>query len=1074
MDKKTAKFRLKDLTERYADNITSVRPHDSNYNETELRSDYLDDFLKILGWDVNNNRGAPQHLREVKQEESIEVDHEEKVSRKHPDYTLRVQGERRLFVEAKKPSVRIEENQDAAHQVREYGWNAGLDISLLSNFHHLALYDCRYQPGETDSADVARRSLLDYTQYVEHFDEIWDTLSREAVLDGSNQLGEHDKFTGKRFDDLFLEQIEGWRGALARNLLQLNPELSEDELNFLAQRLIDRIVFLRICEDRGLETYERLREVESYDELKGLFEEADERYNSGLFDFIDDQLSMGVDVAPNVLTEIFEELYYPQSPYNFAVVDAGILGEIYDTFLGKRVRVQEGTATVEPKPEVVASGGVVPTPPYVSRNIVEETLSPLYEGKSPEQLKDLRVCDMCCGSGSFLLAAYEELLNYHREWYIDDGPENHPGRILEGGPGNQWKLTLREKRRILLNSIHGVDLDQQAVEVARFSLLLKVLEDETSSAVRGYIEEYGEEALPSLNDNVKLGNSLIDSDYLESVSDVDQQILERSQPFDWSEEFPHVFESGGFDAIVGNPPYIRIQNLVEHTPDEVAFYRSEDSPYATADQDNFDKYYLFAERALPLLNHEGRLGYITPHKFMSIESGEPLRCLLSEGQHVRKITHFGVEQVFPDRTTYTAILNLGSAESDTFEVERVDAIDDWRSGKTFPNREFDSEHIDCDPWVFISEEAQDLFTRVREDGRNTQLKEVADIPVGLQTSADDIFIIQQGNDPTIMEADDGAEVISFKKKGASWEIEREIARFALYDAILEPFRQPEGNAWMIFPYAVESGTAKLYTEQKMRDRFPRTWKYLNHFKDQLDPEQDEVGRTSVRGGDEKWYQYGRRQSLTKFDGSEKLVWSTLATQTPYTYDGRGLVFTGGGNGPYYQLRPKEASKIDLPGAEQEYSIFYLLALLSDPVLESMVKVRGSDFRGGYYSHGKQFIETLPIRKIDFSDEEEKQLHDETADLARSLVETLGSLEDTSLPSERRALELQTQRLRYQIADKVATLYGFTRDDYLTVTEGSLLLSPPGDEKEKLGSLPSFLLRHSDELEKLNLDDVDSN
>jgi type I restriction-modification system DNA methylase subunit len=1073
MDKETARSRLVDLTEKYAQNVGALRPHSSGYNETELRRDYLDEFLSLLGWDVDNTRGAPQHLREVKQEESIEVDHKENVSRKHPDYTLRVQGERRLFVEAKKPSVRIEESPDAAYQVREYGWNAGLDVSLLSNFHHLAIYDCRYRPDEGASAEVARLSLLDYTQYVDHFDEIWDTLSRDFVLNGKHQLDGQEKFTGKRFDELFLEQIEEWRGTLAQNLLQLNPELSEDELNFLAQRLINRIVFLRICEDRDLETYERLRGVESYDELKGLFEEADERYNSGLFDFIDDQLSVGVNVAADVLTEIFEELYYPQSPYNFAVVDSGILGKIYDEFLGKQVQVQEGNATVEPKPEVVASGGVVPTPPYVSRNIVEETLSPLYEGESPDQLEDFRVCDMCCGSGSFLLAAYEELLNYHREWYIDNGPENHPGRILEG-PGDQWKLTLHEKRRILLNSIHGVDLDQQAVEVARFSLLLKVLEDETSSAVQGYIEEYGEEALPSLKNNVKLGNSLIDSDYLESVGDTDEQIFERIQPFDWSEEFPHVFENGGFDAIVGNPPYIRIQNLVEHTPDEVAFYRSDDSPYATADQDNFDKYYLFVERALPLLNQEGRLGYITPHKFMSIEAGEPLRCLLSEGQHVRKITHFGVEQVFPDRMTYTAIMNLGRAESDTFEVERVDAIDDWRSGKSFPRREFDSDHIDCDPWVFISREAQDLFTRVREDDRNTQLQEVADIPVGLQTSADDIFIIQQGNNPTVTEADDGTKVIRFTKKGASWEIEREIARFALYDAILDPFRQPEGNAWMIFPYAVENGTAELYSEQEMQNRFPRTWKYLNHFKDQLDPEQDEVGRTSVRGGDEKWYQYGRRQSLTKFDGSEKLVWSTLATQTPYAYDGRGLVFTGGGNGPYYQLRSKEASKIDLPGAEQEYSIFYLLALLSDPVLESMVKVRGSDFRGGYYSHGKQFIETLPIRKIDFNDEEEKQLHDETANLSKSLVETLGDLEDASLPSKQRALKLQSQRLRHQIAERVASLYGFTKDDYLTVTEGSLLLSPPADEKKKLGSLPSFLLQHSDELDHLNLDDTTSN
>lgn len=1073
MDKETARSRLVDLTEKYVQNVESLRPHSSEYNETELRGDYLDDFLSILGWDIGNTRGAPQHLREVKQEESIEVDHKENVSRKHPDYTLRVQGERRLFVEAKKPAVRIEENPDAAYQVREYGWNAGLDISILSNFHHLAIYNCRYQPDKDDSAEVARRSLLNYTQYVNHFDEIWDTLSRESVLDGRHQLGEQDGFTGKRFDDLFLEQIEGWRAALAQNLLQLNPELSEHELNFLAQRLINRIVFLRICEDRGLETYERLRGVESYNELKSLFEEADERYNSGLFNFIDDQLSMGVNVAADVLTEIFEELYYPQSPYNFAVVDPGILGEIYDAFLGKQVQVQEDTATVEPKPEVVASGGVVPTPPYVSRNIIEETLSPLYEGKSPDQIEDLRICDMCCGSGSFLLAAYEELLNYHREWYINDGPENHPGRILEG-PGNQWKLTLREKRRILLNSIFGVDLDQQAVEIARFSLLLKVLEDETSSAVRGYAEEYGEKALPSLKSNIKLGNSLIDSDYLKNVGDIDEEILERSQPFDWAEEFPDVFENGGFDAIVGNPPYVRIQNLVEYTPDEVAFYQSEDSLYVTADQDNFDKYYLFVERALRLLNQEGRLGYIIPHRFMTNDTGESLRRLLSDDQHVRKITHFGVEQVFPNRTTYTAILILGKAETEDFAVTRVDSVNDWRSGKPFPKREFDQTYLNEEPWFFISEGAKILHEKIHSDENTIELNEVAEIPVALQTSRNSVFLIEDKNKYELRETEDRSEVIMFEKSGQKYEVEKKVCRFGMHKSSVEPFIKPKGNTWFIFPYLVEGDEERPYSEDEMRNFFPRAWSYLNDHRKELDPSFEEYGRKSVRG--DKWYEYGRRQGLTTFDGTEKLVWYVLADCTPYSYDDKGLVFTGGGHGgPFYQLRTKSSSQMDIDGAEQNYSIFYLLAVLSDPIIESMVKVRANGFKGEYYSHNKQFVKDLPIPLINFSNEMEKRAHDKIARLSKSLVETRSDLEDRgTTPSKRRALRLRSRNLRYRIANQVASLYGFTKDDYLTVTEGNLLLSPPGDEGERQGSFPSFILQHSDELDKLDLDDTPSN
>ena len=1066
MDKAEAHDRLSDLIAEYEQQVENIRPSQSSYNETQLRNDYLNDFLEILGWDVNNKKSAPQHLREVVQEESIDVDSQGESTKKNPDYTLRVRGERRTFLEAKKPSVRVESNSDAAYQTRQYGWNAGLDISFLSNFHHLVVYDCRYRPEKGDAAHVARYAIFEYTEYLERFDELWELVSRQAVMSGRQIFKEEEQPTGAQtFDEFFLAQIEEWRSELAQDLIQRNEGLSERELNFLVQRLINRIIFLRICEDRELEIHERLLEVESYDQLKEIFYEADDRYNSGLFDFIEDKLSMGVDVSSEVLTDIFSELYYPESPYNFAVVDASILGKIYDLFLGREIRKENETVSVDRKPEVVASGGVVPTPPYVVNEIVSQTLAPLCEGKSPEQLKEINICDICCGSGTFLLAAYEYLINRHQEWYTNNNPEEYSDSVVEG-PDDTWELTLREKRRILVETIHGIDIDEQAVEVTRFSLLLKVLEGESREAVDGYISEYGRKALPSLRENIKVGNSLVDSDYFRSAEDIfDIQHYDKVRPFDWQDEFEQTFDKGGFDAIVGNPPYVRIQNLVAYTPQEVEFYRSTDAPYRSADQDNFDKYYLFVERALNLLNEEGRLGYILPHKFFSIKAGETLRCILSEGSHVHSITHFGVQQVFPGHTTYTAILILGKSPREEFKVERIDDVEGWRVGREFPSRGFQSESISCDPWVFVSREAEELFARIREADNTAELQEIADIPVGLQTSADHIYIISEDRDEVYTKKDqDGRKLLCFEKRGESWCIEHDIVRPALYDQTITPFEKPEANAWMIFPYEVADGKANLYTEEQMESRFPRCWDYLDAHREKLE------GR-SIRGGEEKWYQYGRTQSLTKFDGSDKLIWSTLATRTPYAYDDAGSLFTGGGNGPYYMLRPK--SQDQLPEGAHQYSIFYLLAVLSDPIIESMVKARASDFRGGYYSHGKQFIKTLPIRSVDFDDADEVQMYNRTVDLSRRLVNAVQGLKSATLPAQRRALKGQIKELRFRLAEQISDLYGFDGNDYRSVTEGNLFLSPPVDEEdggevEKLDTLPSFLVRNSGEVDELNL------
>ncbi len=259
-----------------------------SYNETQLRRDFLDQFFAALGWDVHNTQDYAEAYREVIHEDAIKVG----AFTKAPDYCFRVGGTRKFFVEAKKPSVNVKDDLAPAFQVRRYAWSAKLPLSILTDFEEFAVYDCRVKPDKNDKASTARILYLTYAEFETRWDEIAAIFSKDAVLKGS-----FDKYAqavkGKKgtaeVDAAFLHEIEGWRELFARNIALRNSQLSQRELNFAVQQTIDRIIFLRICEDRGMEAEGRLAATTNganvYKRLCDLFRLADDKYNSGLFHF---------------------------------------------------------------------------------------------------------------------------------------------------------------------------------------------------------------------------------------------------------------------------------------------------------------------------------------------------------------------------------------------------------------------------------------------------------------------------------------------------------------------------------------------------------------------------------------------------------------------------------------------------------------------------------------------------------------------------------------------------------------------------------------------------------------------
>ncbi len=650
---------IKELVERFKFNINDYKK--GNYNETQVRREFIDPFFKALGWDVANEKGYAEAYKDVVHEFSLKT----KDKAEAPDYLFRIGGTKKFFVEAKKPSVNLKDDISPAFQLRRYAWSAKLPLSILTDFEELAVYDCRIQPTKTDKSSTARINYFTYEEYIDRWDEIESIFSRDAILKGSfDKFAESNK--GKRgtaeVDDAFLKEIEKWRELLARNIALRNESLSNRELNFAVQKTIDRIIFLRICEDRGIEDYGQLMNLQNganvYQRLLQIFTRADEKYNSGLFHFDDekdrkeepDKITPALSIDDDKLKEIIKNLYYPESPYEFSVLPSDILGHVYEQFLGKVIRLTPGhRAVVEEKPEVKKAGGVYYTPTYIVNYIVKNTLGKKLEeieekfsltnrhsGLDPESIPNImraikaaskiKVLDPACGSGSFLIGAYQYLLDWHIKLYsveislMKSLRKDSPVYQTKEG---EYRLTTTEKKRILLNNIYGVDIDSQAVEVTKLSLLLKVLEGETEESLTTQLSMFRQRALPDLSSNIKCGNSLIGPDFYDQTElNLDEEEHYRINVFDWNEEFKEIMNDGGFDCVIGNPPYVRTSTLNKV---DVVYFKNR---YKNSEAS--DLYLLFIEMGIELLKNRGKFSYITPKFLLFNIDCETTRLMLSK------------------------------------------------------------------------------------------------------------------------------------------------------------------------------------------------------------------------------------------------------------------------------------------------------------------------------------------------------------------------------------------------------------------------------------------------------------
>lgn len=606
------------------------------------------------------------------------------------------------------------------------------------------------------------------------------------------------------------------------------------------------------------------------------------------------------------------------------------------------------------------------------------TVGKLIEGTTPAEIAEMRFADIACGSGSFLLGIYDLLLNYHSRYYND-----HPRKVRKGDyieKDGVLHLSLRKKREILLNNIYGVDIDPQAVEVTQLSLYLKLLEEETIASARGYQLQMYAAILPSLNRNIICGNSLIEDDILE------RGLFERPEektlnPMNFEEAFPNVIKRGGFDAVVGNPPYVRIQTLPRN---QVAYLTS----HFEAATGNCDIYVSFTERGYSLLKRDGILGQILPNKFIKTDYGRGLRKIIADHKALAEIIDFGAEQVFDQATTYTCLLFLTKRPNKHFSFAEAKATRDALVAPTFTVR--NTADLSAEAWAMSDNATAQLLAKL-----SAGTVRLLDLPAEMNrgsTGNDEVFVVSR-------EAD----------------IEEDATRIPNFASDFGRYRfSPTGKWRVIFPYLKEDGGFRLYRESELKQHFPKTFAYLRGHRNIL----------KQRKGAHAWYGFSAPRSLATHERARILIPLLanrgLCSLIPENMSGKLCPMAGGG------FTLSLDSSCDLRPE-------YVLGLLNSRLFFWWLLQKSNVFRGGWITCTKQYFGELPIRKLDLAIALQKAQHDHLVDQVEQLIAVKGQLSASKSERDRNFYQRKEATLERRIDDLVYGLYGLTSTE-ITLTE----------------------------------------
>jgi len=946
MEKRLEK--LKKLIEKYY-NYKNEGRLDLSSEET-IRT-WINQLLAIFDWDVMD---TSQILQEkILSKEEKEKVHEINSTSTRPDYTFKIGNQKLTFLDAKAINVNLETDNKSAFQIKSYGWSISASYAFITNFEEFVIYDCSYTPKASQLADYGR-IYLSIDNYVESFEILEKHLLRKNII-GTGLQEFHDTITKKSektIDTIFAEELSAFRVSLANNILQNNQLLIDDnleQLSYVTQVIINRIIFIRICEAKQIEKEGLLQEFYErgfWEQFKNSsYNDFYQHYDGPLFDR--SEVFQKIVISDEIFKSLLDLLYYP-SPYRFDVIPTKLLSDIYEIFLSKKLIIKDGVVNEELKLEYTKSNGAVSTPKYLVEDLLKRTIVTKQLIKDGiEGILNTKILDFACGSGVFLIEIFEYLETHLIDIYKADPNPKYKNLFFQ--QHGKIALTIEGKRQIIANCIYGIDIDPEAYEVAKMSLSLKIIDSLDFFENYQELGIFGSKILNSVGENIKCGNTLIGSDIMDKYPQIleNEEQLFRTNPFDWKSEegFAHIFnEKGGFDFIVGNPPYVEVKNYNLVYP---IMYRYIKEQYQTTKNGKIDLSIAFIERGISLLNPQGQMGLIIQKRWFKTNYAKKIRQYITSNNLLSQVIDFEANNIFKNRTTYVASLILSKKPKNEIifkqikeSIEKLPSKLNSLAPYEVDSGEFETiplEAINQNPWNF--EDSKLLAITARLLNQFGDFSVFATVRVGIQVLWDKAYHIK------VTSFNGNGTLTGDTKLQKNITIEVDACRPLILNKQFHPFCKDETDTYVIFPYEIIDGKSRAILFDEFSAKYPLASDYLNT--------QKKIIMKNIETFDnDEWHLYTRANNHQRIEPKVMIPMTaqdTFANVTlnPMNYcDNANMFF------------------IDI-AEKSEINLYAIAGVINSTLFSVIARSIALKQQNGYFKFNKQFIEPIPFPTENF-------------------------------------------------------------------------------------------------------------
>lgn len=994
--KESVKENLQKFLIKYNANRDSLK----EASEQTMRS-WIDEFLSIFDWDCQN-------LHQVHQEKAVSKEEREKLksigsSHTTPDYTLKNGSVRINFLDAKDLQDNLKDDGAIAFQARSYGWSAGLECTVVTNIEELAFYSCLKQPNEQDNPNLDR-IYFKFDQYIENFDEIFKLLYRPNVISGLQAEMLNSGISNRKdnmveLDQSFANLLSNFRLALAGQILKHKKDLnSGNELNHIVQSIINKIMFVRFCEGRGLEEENlllKLTEDNFWNSFKQTLTRYEINYDGPMFCDLKDLEDLLLE--DEVFLPFIKQLYYP-SPYKFDVIPIELLAEVYEKFLSQEIIIEHGAIKHRQKEFYVKQQGAISTPKFMVDFLLERVFNGFKHVNTLDDLFKVKILDPACGSGTFLLGILEALETKAVELFMA-GQVNIKQYELFVKLDNVIYPTVELRRQLILNCIYAIDMDIQAVEVAKMSLALRLIDNFSRP---DYNEELGlcrDLLLNQIGKNIIHGNTLVGFDILEDFENIgsELEVLKTLVPLNVTEDFSEVFgrettDKSGFDYIVGNPPYVETKSYIDGLP----YCRDYFKIHYDMDDQKADMSIYFIEKCIKMLNSHGKLAFLCQRRFFKTEYGAKTRRYLSKNNAIETIVEFEASDIFKGRTTYVAMLVISkqSTLTEEFNYARIignclvlkNTIADLKDQKFMLK---DTNILTQNTWNFTdNNDLQQLVGKLTKEFSSLDSLEqmgICGIHGGIQVLRNDVYYINEATRQASLisginrrqDSDPGFRNVT---------VEEAVCRPIVANKNFKKFQTIQPTYYAIVPYTLD-GTEPINFDD-MQEEFPLCADYLLRHKQYISENNKEMEEGN------NWNLFTRTTNLKQFN-IKKILFPMTNKEIVAAYAPE----------PVY---PDNANMWGLTFKDEDDDFHLAITALLNSKLFSVLAIYFSNPQAnGYRKMNKQFVNQVPIPydKI----KEDSSIIQTLAGHAKTLNKLQNELDKAGIEGEERILTALIQK-----------------------------------------------------------------